>query len=419
MAKLVPLLFKFFLLSFPFSLHLVVYEQATYRFGNFNPWVTGFLFFPQLLLLLIVVLQQLGLRRQGKILSPVAPSIPFFSRAWTVFLTFFILNAALVTFWKGDSVLWGFFLLHLLCIFWVYRLMVQDLLSPPQIIRWLLLGAMLQVIIAFFQVKLNHSLGLSILGEPHLSPEILNVAKNNLEDGTKAIRGYGTFLHPNILGVYLMTILFVSLPYLKKLAAIFWPALLLFGIYLTGSQAAQLATIALFFLMLCYKFIRFPETKKWLTYVGLGLFFTLNAWLLFNSNTFQFEALSLKERLAQIEISEAMLKAQPWGVGVGNFTLEMENYSPVKLSPWEFQPVHNVYFMGLNQMGLQGFILLMLLIFLYLRSAFQKMAQGQVINILPFLGLLFVASFDHLLMTSYIGPLLIGLVLGLKEYKTS
>jgi O-antigen ligase len=400
-------LWKLFLFSFPFPLHFVLYEKASYRFGNFSPWVTGFLFLPEILLGLIFVLwfaDKLRRRNFKKFQWPDASQ-------WL--LKLFALNAALVSVFFGDSILFLFFALHLLVGLFVYTLIKEEYTPHDETIKWLLYGAAFQIVIAYLQTRLNGSVGLPILGEPVIGPDILNVAKTDLAEGVKQIRPYGTFLHPNILGAYLMTVLFTALPYLKKVSLPFWVILLTVGIYLTGSQAAQLATAGIFVVMFIFGILKKPFHKRWVSLGVLSLIVLANAWLFVNSAELQFRTPSISERLQQNIISSDMFFTQPWGVGIGNFTLEMENFASAKLLPWEFQPVHNAYFLILNETGAQGLLVVILLIAFTLYRYWKKehaYSLQDKIKILPFMSLLVIASFDHLLWTSYIGMILIGLV---------
>ena len=112
-------------------------------------------------------------------------------------------------------------------------------------------------------------------------------------------------------------------------------------------------------------------------------------------------------------ISLNMFLHKFWGVGVANFTLEMEKFSQIKLLPWEFQPVHNAYFLILNETGIQG-LLLLILIIAYMLHSYWKIDLSYFLRdkarILPLFALIVVASFDHLLWTSWIGPILAGMV---------
>jgi len=408
MNKLIQTLWKFFLFSFPFSLHFVLYEKASYRFGNFSPWVTGFLFLPEILLVTIFILWLIEKKRSKTLEKFKKPG------TGTILITLFVINAALVTLINGDIILFFFLGLHLLEVTFIYLLIKDEFIPHRQGVKWLLYGAVFQVVIAYIQLRLNGSVGLVILGEPSISPDIMNVAKVDLPNGIKNIRPYGTFLHPNILGAYLMTILFVALPYLKKAAIPFWIILLTAGIYVTGSQAAQLSVLVVFAILFLLSILKKSAYKKLLSLGTLSALVLVNIWLFMNSAVLLFRSASIYERLEQNVISLNMFLNNFWGIGVGNFTLNMETYANEKLLPWLFQPVHNTYFLILNETGIQGFLILILLIGFVLHNYWKedhKYSIQDKIRILPFFSILVIASFDHLLWTSYIGMILIGLVL--------
>ncbi len=407
MNRLIQTLWKIFLLAFPFSIHFVLYEKASYRFGNFSPWVTGFLFLPELLLALtfgLWFIQEVRTKELGKLKAP----------GWglTIFLLF-MLNAGIVSLLQGDIVLYLFFLIRVLEAGAVYTLIRQKLIPHNELIKWLLYGAVFQIILAYVQTRLNHSVGLHFIGEPTIGPDVANVAKTDMTDGTKAIRPYGTFLHPNILGVYLVTIFFLSLAYLKKTALPFWVIFMSIGIYLTGSQAAQLTFLAVISILMILSAMKVANQKRTLSLGLLGVFLFGNLWVYLNSAQLAWNYTSIQERLMQNVISLNMFLHKFWGVGVANFTLEMEKFSQIKLLPWEFQPVHNTYFLVLNETGIQGLALLIILIG-YLLHGYWKVGLSYFLRdkarILPLFALIIVASFDHLLWTSWIGPILVGIV---------
>jgi len=408
MKKLIQVLWKIFLFSFPFSLHFVLYEKASYRFGNFNPWVTGFLFLPEVLLGLIFILWFVDKIRRKSLNKLKWPGVGL------ILVKLFILNAGIVILFSGDIFMFFFLAIHIFAGYIVYILIKEEVVPHDLTIKWLLYGASFQIVIAYFQTRLNGSVGLPVLGEPDIGISTMNVAKTNLADGTKVIRPYGTFLHPNILGAYLMVILFVALPYLKRAALPFWLIIITAGIYLTGSQAAQLSTVAVFGIFFLFGILKKPTYKRILSMGILSIIIFLNTWLFINSAVLQFRNSSISERLEQNAISLNMFLHNIWGVGVNNFTLDMETFAVDKLMPWEFQPVHNSYFLILNETGMQGFMLLIMLIAFILYRYWKENHEYSLkdkARILPFISILIIASFDHLLWTSYIGMILIGLVI--------
>jgi hypothetical protein len=268
------------------------------------------------------------------------------------------------------------------------------------------LGALLQIVWGYLQWKLNHSLGLTWFGESQLGPDVLGVAKIDLADGLKQIRAYGSFLHPNILAGYLLTILFIALSYLRRRQTLLWLPLFIWGVYLTYSRSAMLVGaigLIIYFLFRSFKTLSFKKS------VALAVGLTLavgNVWFFLNYSIVRTLDSSWTERLSQIGISETLFTQHPFGVGVSNFTLEMEKSSPQKLLPWEFQPVHDTYYLVLNEVGIQGLLLILSLIILLLWR------NWKAANPIPLFVLLLLAPFDHYLWDSFAGIMMVALVAG-------
>lgn len=399
MQRTLSILFGALLFILPFSYRFLVYDQAAYRFGNFNPWVSSFVYLPELLLLVVFGLflwdrmKEHGLKTKLKL-------------GWWALLPLFVLNAFLVTWWRGDWALGMFFVLRIVEAWMLYVLLLAKILPPARMVRLLLFGAAFQVLLALIQWQLNHSIGISFLGEPLIGPDVLGVAKVDLAEGTKQVRSYGTFLHPNILAAHLLVILFIAFDYLKRGPKWFWFFVLGFGVWLTQSLAALGVGVAVLFV---WFFFSFEQTKKFRVGFGLavmGFLVLVNGWFFFNSSRMDFENLSYQERLEQNVMSRDMLLANPLGVGVRNFTLEMENFSEQKLKPWEFQPVHNSYFLILNETGVHGFALFLAILFVFI---YRFWKNGRTV---PLLVLLLLAPFDHFLWDSFAGFMLVSLALG-------
>ncbi len=415
-----------FLFAFPFSVRFIVYEEASYRFGNFNPWVTGFVYLPEILLGLIVIFwlidKYLSRKPKPRPLPPdnipVSENLPkntpkepeTVSRKYEIvlwiLLLLFVINAGVMALLNGNWVLFIFFTVRVIEAVIIYEFVVRKILPETTVIRILLAAALLQFVWGWLQWKLNHSLSLSFFGESVIGPDIMGVAKTDLVGGIKQIRPYGSFLHPNILAGYLMAIMFISLPYLKKYRLAFWLVVLTGAIFFTRSLAASVVTLACFILIIIFSFVRSAQTQKHITLLVLLLFFLTNAWFFVNSSSLSSADSSLQERLDQNVMSHEMFLNNPSGVGVSNYTLEMEKYSAEKLQPWGFQPVHNTYFLILNEVGIQGLVLLLtaivLIFYIYWKQS----------SIIPLLSLVLIAPFDHFLWDSFAGLILIALVFG-------
>ena len=165
-----------------------------------------------------------------------------------------------------------------------------------------------------------------------------------------------------------------------------------------------------------------------------------NLWVWQNNERLTSQDPSFQERLEQNMISRNMLVSQPFGVGAQRFTLEMELYSgrgpiedpvedpveetitrsigsstgpsvginkpSIKLLPWEFQPVHNTYFLIANETGVQGILLLLIALVVLFYRYWKK---GSVI---PLLVILLIMPFDHFWWDSFTGLMLVGITLG-------
>ncbi|MBN2096113.1 O-antigen ligase family protein [Candidatus Peregrinibacteria bacterium] len=324
---------------------------------------------------------------------------------WGVFFLFAI-NAFVVTLLFGDGFLGAMFVLRLFEALVVFWLLTDEVLPIKNMVTILLFGAVLQILWGYAQWRMNGSLGLTWLGESVFGPDIFGVAKIDLADGAKQVRAYGSFLHSNILAAYLLIILFLSLRYLKYGYKLFWIALFTWGIYLTNSQAAMIVDALTLGLYILFAFFKSPLFRK---AIGLAIIVVLalgNFWFFKNSHAIQTRDLSIQERLEQNVISRNMWSAHPFGVGVSDFTLEMEHFNADKLLPWEFQPVHNTYFLILNEVGVQGLLLLLL----FILALFDRYWEGgKAIGIFI---LLFLMPFDHFLWDSWVGLILIAIVAG-------
>ena len=70
---------------------------------------------------------------------------------------------------------------------------------------------------------------------------------------------------------------------------------------------------------------------------------------------------SLKERILYLTVSrETILSSPLFGLGIGQFVINMENIVNIRLEIWQFQPVHNVFLLIWSELGIIG-----LFIFIY------------------------------------------------------
>jgi len=92
---------------------------------------------------------------------------------------------------------------------YVFLAIVAGILLKEKIIKrekvFAIFGGMavLESVLAFWQFKLQSHIGLRFLGEQKIGVGIVGISKMSVA-GVDLVRPYGTFLHPNILGAFLV-----------------------------------------------------------------------------------------------------------------------------------------------------------------------------------------------------------------------
>jgi O-antigen ligase len=102
-----------------------------------------------------------------------------------------------------------------------------------------------------------------------------------------------------------------------------------------------------------------------------------------------------------------------FGVGLGNFTLVLQEYVNVKLQPWLIQPVHNIFLLVFNEIGaLGGVSFIALFVYLFSRLLKRKDRFSYVLMSL-WAFIIVVGLFDHYFISLYQGNVLFWLYVGL------
>ncbi|MDA1061033.1 MAG: O-antigen ligase family protein [bacterium] len=269
-------------------------------------------------------------------------------------------------------------------------------------------------VLGIFQYILQHSLGLSFIGEPVISSETLGVAKVALFD-LEVLRSYGTFPHPNIFGAYLVLGILICIFLLRKsnknARFYLFPALAVFclTLILTFSRSAFLALFVS--LIFYYVVSRIKVSLKYIlsaaVLVVLFVYF-LDLSSVLSTRIFLGDSAGSIERWQYLDISKNMFMDKPFGVGIGNFTALMQDYSSSKILPWNFQPVHNLYLLVLNEIGVQGFLLFLCFLSSLFLFIWKKLRNRELAHFLlaSFLALFVLSLFDHYLFSIYQGQAL-------------
>jgi hypothetical protein len=296
-------------------------------------------------------------------------------------------------------------------------------------ISWLFTGlGVIQTLIGLFQFLFQKSLGLYILGESHLSPDTLGVAKI-VAHGTKMIRAYGTFPHPNLLAAFLVVSLAFNLYLLTKKyqfprGILVYLALFIniFGLFLTFSRGGILAfgmVMALFTLILLIN-RQFSTTWRIALPVIAGILLSLAILYPFLTTRATITDNATKERLFYNKIGQSIINDHKVrGVGLGLSVLHMKQYSGEPLETWEIQPIHNYYLIAVAELGLGVIFLLILLIFPIYRLYKQKDDAWSAMIMSIIIGFLALFLFDHYFYTIWPTQLLLWVIVGLSVQSIS
>lgn len=325
-------------------------------------------------------------------------------------------------------------------------------------IKTFVLLSSLESILALWQFIFQQSTGLfGKLGEQVLSPQIQGVAKI-VSSGTAMIRGYGTFPHPNLLSAFLSTAVLLSL-YLfiestnKKAKLSYSMALFinLIGLTTTFSRAGFLAlgiglTAFFGYLLLAelqknkqpsilnFTLIRGRMNVKiqalLITLVTILLCFIIfRPYLLTRATVTDDAAL---ERIFYAKIGLQMIKHQPvLGIGIGDSVLHMQQYSPIKLWPWQIQPIHNYFLLSAAELGIPGMLILIWIFLQHLWELIKKLktksdlstkgesafggqlATFNLLLVTIFCSFLVLMQFDHYFYTLQQTQMLLWVILGI------
>lgn len=266
---------------------------------------------------------------------------------------------------------------------------------------------------AVLQFTLQHDLGLSILGEPRLSPAIAGVAKFTFED-TKIIRGYGPYLHANALagamlaGLVLlsyMALVMTREKFIQFEVRVFFLSVyvcLLLALLISFSRLAYLGFAALVVCSLALVFSRRLMALRSLRPYGITL---LVCAILFSG--------LLAGRLADPadQASTERLRGYEWygrlftpqifwrGMGVGNYERHLYSFLMVErlsFHPWEIAPIHSALLLALVEVGLLPLFGLFLFWGWFVWKRWQPSVQTVAFMVLPTVPIILL---DHYLVS--------------------
>lgn len=409
--------FYAFVFLLPLQINVIVYATPIFESGNFNQITSFFLYLTDLLFLTAFVCWGIAIFR-----NEYKEKITYGKSAIAILLILFLIIAEVSVLFAEDHWLSFAYVIRFLELILMYFFVVNKTVKIDTIINVFIASVSLQALLAILQYLYQGSVGFSFLGEPNISADIPGVAKIQLEDNT-LMRPYGTLPHPNILAGYLLVGILFAYHRIRQKEYIAYPLLILMAaaMVLAFSRGAFLA---IFVALLVY--ISLKESRISFKYILFALSILVFFVVLFNleqsilTRLLLMDDSSLTERVFYFNISKQIMYLIPFGIGLGNFTLLMSDFTSAKLAPWDFQPVHNIYMLITNEIGVFGFIVFVLLLLSFAVLIFLKMKKSiantrnlgaVLLSILT--AICIIGLFDHYLVSLYHGQVLLFLMLAI------
>lgn len=301
-------------------------------------------------------------------------------RKHLIFLTTLFIFVAFNTLFAVSPLNTLFWWLRLLEYLLTFLILKINRLQWKDIRRPLLFSTFTVVFIEIFQLLKQASLGgiFYYLGERAFSSSTPGLGRLNLF-GLDVVRPMSTFSHPNSLAGYLLTVFYLFLQKNTKP----WTKLIPFiGILLTFSKASIVALSLIIFNVR-------PEII-----ISTSLLITFIQPLLNNLHlTWQ----PLSDRLFFYPyLNKISPFNPPTGVGLGGFIPFLGKQLPGSfITPSKLQPIHNIIYLYVAELGVVGTILLA--VALLNKKISKVLASRPVIGLLAIY--LFVGSMDHYLWT--------------------
>jgi O-antigen ligase len=417
-AKVFLCLFFAFL---PFQVKGILFSADVYGAEFFNPYMTFFVYLSDIFLALGLLILAFSIilspQRYGKF---NVGNLLLFS-----LILFFCFAVGVSIIFSSNTMNSFLYFLRMIEFVFVYLIIVNRIVGAELLMKVFVFSMVVAAFIGIFQYIFGHSLIFGFLGEPVLNTDMKGVAKVVFGDNI-ILRAYSTFSHPNIFAGYLIFAGFMSV-YLflkekiveRKVLLVTCLLVFLLAFLLTFSRAAFLAAVS----GIVFYYVVLDVKIKW-KYILPILACVLLFVVVFNFSEVFMSRIdvggdsALQEREMFLSISKNMFLKNPLGVGAGNFTSLMQDYTNVTIMPWQFQPVHNIFLLVANEIGIHG-VLIFLTIFIYmffilinrLRGGFNK----PLFAILTALWsvIFIVGFFDHYFISLYQGQALMFVFFGL------
>lgn len=430
LSRSIQYIFRAFLFLLPFQT-IWIYRAVTIQGAKWQYGTLGF-YGTEILLWVGIFLFMIWYLKKRKIFSS---DIEF---SWTkdrLFLfscLFFLLYSFASIFWAIDQSLTLQYSLWLLEAVLLVSIFISGPFEPKKLVAWFTAGGVLQAMLGIYQFATQSTFALDWFGMA-VHP-IFKSGVSVIEGGYigRWLRAYGAFPHPNMLGGYLAFVVITLLSVVsvrdydfenKKVILTLVLMILSAGVFVSFSRAAWLVLVVTLIFTAFHVFFHqkaHPAEVVDSLVVTTALFIILavvsyplvGTRLSLASAT---EQKSINQRVSGFDTSVQLLEENVlFGTGAGNYTVDMiEKFDQ---PGWFFQPVHNIFMLFLVEFGLVGAILLIFAGIAYNYFMFYRRQvdpdDAFYLSLIIF-AVLILGSFDHYLISSFVGLVLLAVVLGL------
>lgn len=242
-------------------------------------------------------------------------------------------------------------------LFWIVYVLLKKQDDAKQMLLYgVLCGLLVSVAVGTGELLLNRSIGLGILGEQPLDPELPGISV--VEAGTRFLRPHGLTPHPNILGGEISILLWLALLVPGWVLAVLGAGLV-FALSRSAWAGTLLGSVFL---------LRGTIRKQALIYLIGGITFGLAVILLWRPALLieridpenRLQQTSTSERLDSIQDALQVLPEHLWfGSGAGTSTQAVVRTFPGR-AVYDYEPPHNVWLAELIEGGVVGVALMLL-----------------------------------------------------------
>lgn len=298
-----------------------------------------------------------------------------------------------------------------------------------RIFKYIAWGMWPLCLIALLEVVKQQSLGLQLLGEWQFTVKTPGIATFYWL-GRDWLRPYSTFPHPNVLGgilsIMLPVIVWFKKRFNQRLFIVLWGVLVL--TLLSTFSRTGWTTFFVLMLVLAFYLVRSNQlvvsTEGFKIIILLTFLTSLFFWFVPNPvterfyNLFTIDRISLLRRQELATLSWQLVRGQPvFGIGMNQFSFEVERAGKIIGSFLWAQPVHNVWLLIVVEHGIIGFGLFFWFVSVLFRRILktlsdQPASRRKVYLFLPIIGLLLTSMVDHYWWTLQPGIMFLGVILG-------